>query len=109
MAWVKVDNTGHGPFYICRLWGPFYTSHSKMLIWRFGFGINRPFVTCTKGQSLQRKAGRSHLCRSAAWNWNGMQKIAMITSAKARLPMYRLITVFIRLPVAEIKIKTADC
>ncbi len=55
--------------------------------------------TCTNGQSLHMKAGKSHRCRRAAWNWNGMQKAAMMTSVMAKLPIYKLITVCIRRPV----------
>ena len=52
---------------------------------------------CTVGQNWHIKAGRSHRWSSAAWNWKGIAKIAMVTSAKARLAMYMFVTVLIRL------------
>ena len=42
---------------------------------------------CMKGQSWHMNSGRSHLCISAALNWNGIQNTARITSDKARLEM----------------------
>ena len=56
--------------------------------------------TCTNGHSLHMNDGRCHLCSRAAWNWNGMQNTPMKASARARLPMYKLITVCMRRPVA---------
>ena len=44
-------------------------------------------LTCKNGHNLHIKAGRSHLFKSAAWNWNGIQNKAIITSAKAKFPM----------------------
>ena len=51
----------------------------------------------TVGQNWHMNAGRSQRCNRAAWNWKGMAKRAMVTSAKARLAMYIFVTVRIRL------------
>ena len=47
--------------------------------------------------SLQRNAGRVHLWSRMAWNWKGMANRPMMTSARARLAMYMLVTVLILL------------
>ena len=60
-------------------------------------------LTCKNGHSLHMIAGKSHLLRRAAWNWNGIQNTARIKSAKARFPIQMFITVFIRLPESRKK------
>ena len=47
--------------------------------------------------------GRFQRFNNAAWNWNGMYNTAIVTSARARFPIYRFITVRILRPLAEIK------
>ena len=42
---------------------------------------------CMNGQNWHIKAGRSHRCIKAALNWKGMQNMARMTSARARLAM----------------------
>ena len=58
--------------------------------------------TWTKGHSLHINEGRFHRFNNAAWNWNGMYNTAIVTSARARFPIYRFITVRILRPLAEI-------
>lgn len=61
----------------------------------------------TKGQKGHMNLGRSQRCRMAAWNWNGMEKSPMMTSAMARFPMKKLVTVCICLVVTTIHITSA--
>ena len=44
-------------------------------------------LTCKKGHNLHINAGKSHRFNNAAWNWNGIQNVAIITSAQAKLAM----------------------
>ena len=48
--------------------------------------------TWKKGQNGQRKCGRLHFCRKAAWNWKGITNRPMMTSASAKLAMKKLVT-----------------
>ena len=50
----------------------------------------------TNGQNWHINAGRSHRCTMDAWNWNGIAKSAMVTSANAKLVIYIFVTVCIR-------------
>lgn len=62
---------------------------------------------CIKGQNEHMNLGRSQRCKTAAWNWKGMEKSPMMTSAIARFPMKKFVTVCICLVVTTIHITNA--
>ena len=75
----------------------FITQRLVKVRWR------NPSFTWKNGQKEQRKSGKVQICRKAAWNWKGITSSPMMTSARAKLAMKKLVTDCIRRLVRTMK------